>query len=125
MDKEDPHCSRKIFHPALVLPVVFVLLLVAFHFGFAPFVQPSYEPSTSATFFSIDGEGININEAGLEELMLLPGIGEVKAEAIIAYREQNGPFTTQEQLLEVNGIGPKTLNDMADMIHLGTEDIAV
>lgn len=50
---------------------------------------------------------VNINEADAEELAsILNGVGMKKAEAIVRYREQNGPFTQVEQLQEVPGIGP-------------------
>ncbi|WP_338644181.1 helix-hairpin-helix domain-containing protein [Yersinia bercovieri] len=53
---------------------------------------------------------VNINSANAEQLaQQLSGIGKKKAEAIIAYREQFGPFTDAEQLLEVPGIGPSFL----------------
>lgn len=52
---------------------------------------------------------VRLNSAGLEELMSLSGIGEVKARAILEYRQQVGKFTSVEQLLDVKGIGPKTL----------------
>lgn len=47
---------------------------------------------------------ININTASAEELMSLPGIGEVRAAAIIAYRQQNGEFETIEDIMKVKGI---------------------
>ncbi|MFZ1873804.1 MAG: ComEA family DNA-binding protein [Chania sp.] len=55
-----------------------------------------------------EGEAtVNINEADAEELAsILNGVGMKKAEAIVRYREQNGPFTQVEQLQEVPGIGP-------------------
>jgi len=59
---------------------------------------------------------ININKARMEELMSLPYIGEVKARAIIAYREAHGPFKVPEDLLNVKGIGPKTLERLRDYI---------
>lgn len=59
---------------------------------------------------------VNINKAGMDELMTLPYIGEVKARAIIAYREEHGPFKTPEDLLNVKGIGPKTLERLRDRI---------
>ncbi|MBS0054315.1 ComEA family DNA-binding protein [Yersinia sp. Marseille-Q3913] len=53
---------------------------------------------------------VNINSANAEQLaQQLSGIGKKKAEAIITYREQFGPFTDAEQLLEVPGIGPSFL----------------
>lgn len=53
---------------------------------------------------------ININSANAEQLaQFLSGIGRKKAEAIVNYREQFGPFTDVEQLLEVPGIGPSFL----------------
>lgn len=59
---------------------------------------------------------ININTASLEELMTLTGIGEVKAQAIIDYRETYGSFPTIKSLTNVSGIGDKTLAKIADKI---------
>jgi competence protein ComEA len=61
---------------------------------------------------------INVNTATLEELSTLPGVGAKKAEAIIAYRENVGRFTTLEQLAEVKGIGNKMLEKMKDRVSL-------
>ncbi|WP_337262887.1 MULTISPECIES: ComEA family DNA-binding protein [unclassified Serratia (in: enterobacteria)] len=58
-----------------------------------------------------EGEAtVSINDADAEELASkLNGVGMKKAEAIVRYREQNGPFTQVEQLQEVPGIGPTLL----------------
>lgn len=58
---------------------------------------------------------ININTASSEELQSLPGIGEVKAQSILNYRK-NHEFTKPEELLEVNGIGEKTLENLKNKI---------
>ena len=55
---------------------------------------------------------VNINKASLEELTLLPGVGPVLARRIAEYRAQSGPFLDGQQLLEVKGIGEKTLARM-------------
>ena len=50
---------------------------------------------------------VNINEATAYELASLPGLGETLAERIVAYRQENGPFTSADQLKQVSGIGEK------------------
>jgi len=59
---------------------------------------------------------VAINRATVEELLTLPGIGPVTAQAIIDYREEHGPFADLEALDAVNGIGPRTLEALADLI---------
>ncbi|UOR12251.1 helix-hairpin-helix domain-containing protein [Halobacillus amylolyticus] len=61
---------------------------------------------------------VRINQATLEEMQALPGIGPSKAEAIIKHREENGLFKKAEDLLEVTGIGEKTLENMIDTIQV-------
>ncbi len=66
------------------------------------------------------GDGkININNATLEQLDTLPGVGPATAEKIIAYRETNGPFLTTEDITQVSGIGDKTYEELADLICIG------
>lgn len=59
---------------------------------------------------------ININTATQEELETLPSIGEVRAQAIIAYREEHGGFRTTDELMEVSGIGEKIFADISPHI---------
>jgi len=61
---------------------------------------------------------VNINSADLVALDALPGVGPVTAEAIIAWREENGPFRTIDDLLEVKGIGEATLAELRDRVTL-------
>ena len=59
---------------------------------------------------------ININTASVSELMILDGIGEVKAKAIVEYRTKNGNFKSIDELVLVSGIGEKTLEKNRDRI---------
>jgi len=68
------------------------------------------------TQVSLSNEKININTASLEELEKLPGIGPSKAQAIIDYRTNNGPFKSIEEIKNVKGIGEKTFEKLKDLI---------
>lgn len=59
---------------------------------------------------------ININTATAEELDSLPGIGPTTALKIIDYRNQNGPFNSIEDIMNVSGIGPSTFENIKDLI---------
>lgn len=61
---------------------------------------------------------VSINDGTKEELMTLSGIGEVKAQAIIDYRNKNGKFSKIEDLMNVSGIGESTYNQIKDNIKL-------
>ena len=61
---------------------------------------------------------ININTADVEELTKLKGVGQKKAEAIIAWRKENGNFKTVDDLLEVKGIGEATLEANREIISI-------
>lgn len=59
---------------------------------------------------------VNINTATVEELKMLKGVGEKKAEAIIEYRKKNGSFQTKEDLMKVRGIGKKLFESFQERI---------
>ena len=61
---------------------------------------------------------VPINSATAEQLCVLPGVGKVLAEAIVAERELNGSFVFPEDLLMVKGIGEKKLADLRELITL-------
>lgn len=63
-------------------------------------------------------EKVSINTASKEELMTLNGIGEVKAEAIIKYRKQNGNFKSLDEIMLVSGIGEKAFAKIKENIKL-------
>ena len=74
---------------------------------------PADGSSAATTADSDNGGLININTATQEELESLPSIGEVRAQAIITYREEHGGFRTIDELKEVSGIGDKIFADIS------------
>ena len=71
--------------------------------------ETSGEISGGATRISANEQKININTATAQELTALTGIGEVKARAIVEYREENGRFRSIEELALVDGISYNTI----------------
>jgi competence protein ComEA len=61
---------------------------------------------------------VNINTEGPDRLMLLPGIGEAKAAAIVRYRTQYGPFSSIEDIMNVSGIGKALFEQIKDRIKV-------
>jgi competence protein ComEA len=72
--------------------------------------------SAVPTAGSPGGPLVNLNTAGQAELEALPEVGPVTAQAIMAWREQHGGFTSVDELLEVDGIGDATLGQLAPLV---------
>lgn len=83
-----------------------------------PSVAVTSGPSVSAvgTAGEDKDDVVNLNTATETELMTLSGVGPSKAAAILAYREENGPFKTVEDLKNVSGIGDKTFERLQPFI---------
>jgi competence protein ComEA len=64
-------------------------------------------------------ELLDLNQAGIEELQELPGIGPALAQRILDSRSREGPFRVPEDLLRVRGIGPATLERLRKLIRVG------
>ncbi|MEE8488792.1 MAG: ComEA family DNA-binding protein [Acidimicrobiia bacterium] len=75
-------------------------------------------PGPGALVESSEGGPLALNRASANDLEGLPGVGPVLAERIVAYREQNGPFTEVEDLLQVGGIGEAKLASIRDLVRI-------
>ena len=71
---------------------------------------------TSTGFASSQGETVNLNTATKEQLQTIDGIGDKKADKIIAYRQEHGAFKTVEDLKNVDGFGDKTVAKIKDRL---------
>lgn len=71
---------------------------------------------SGVSVFAGDAAKININKASVEELTQLQGIGQKYAAQIVAYRDQNGPFVSPQDLMKVPGIGQKTFDKNKGLI---------
>ena len=69
----------------------------------------------------LEGEILDLNTASEADLTRLPGIGEKRAADIAAWREENGGFSSTEELMEISGIGEGTFERVAPYITVGEE----
>lgn len=76
---------------------------------------PKVNESDTST---LDDDKVSINTGSKEELMTLTGIGEAKAQDIIDYREENGPFKALEDIMNVSGIGEALYEKIKEQIKL-------
>jgi competence protein ComEA len=81
--------------------------------GFSPVIAT---PVQNVIITGPDTDLININTASSFELETLPGIGPTTAQKIIDYREENGPFLSTEDIINVSGVGPGTYERIKDLI---------
>jgi len=102
----------------LLLTAVFFLLALLFtpRVGAARQVAPAFEqplaptppPAEDALYITLE-KRVDINHDDVSALTALPGVGKTTAEAIVAYREEHGPFSSVEELLLVPGFGTAAL----------------
>ena len=75
--------------------------------------------SPSSVGGKVQGGMVNVNSASAAELEALAGVGPKTAQAIVAYREANGPFARAEDVMQVKGIGAKKFEAMKGQISVG------
>lgn len=101
--------------------------LFALLFGALWLIAPCWQPGYAAGNYLAPAQGeqsgetmlLDINAATREQLMDLPGIGQAKADAILAYRARHGYFASAEELAQVDGISQKMVDGWADKITAG------
>ena len=92
--------------------------------GFIPDEEEGFVVITEGTPSPLAGEElVDINNASVEELDKLPGIGPTTAQKIIDYRDLFGPFAEIEDIVNVSGIGPATFDEIKDLITVGDQEL--
>lgn len=85
--------------------------------GEAPQASPSAPAGSTGTGSSSGGAAkVNINTATLEELGTLPRVGPVTAQRILDWRKEHGPFASVDELDSIDGIGPKLMESLKDLV---------
>lgn len=110
--------QRRLAHILLIAAGALILLTGAVILHSPSAAEIRAEP---AEFGALPRDALlDLNNATAEELMCLPGIGPVKAEAILSRRAELGGFETREDILSVPGIGEATLEKISPYITYGT-----
>ena len=121
-------------HPLLFTVILFSVFIIGIFVGrLVPFSADTPSASTGVLDVSAGDTNIppeldpnvfssgklNINSASKEDFALLPGIGEALAERIVAYRQQNGLFSSIIDITHVKGIGADTFSKISQYITVG------
>jgi competence protein ComEA len=77
------------------------------------------EAVTAETAVSAPAAPLDLNQATVDQLDELPGVGPATAQAIVDYRARHGPLASVDDLLEVRGIGPAKLDGFRDLVTVG------
>lgn len=94
-----------------------ILLFAVFLLHLSPKDKELVWASAAETTALQNAEGkINLNTASKEELRLLPEIGEVRADHIVKYREENGGFCCIEEITDVDAVGKALFEKISDKI---------
>ncbi len=88
--------------------------------GYAVSVQKDAAPAPSERRFYVPDGPVDLNTAGLSDLLTLPGLGVTKAQAILDDRARNGPFPQPQDVIRVSGIGQATYEKMAPYVTVST-----
>lgn len=124
MQKQQPNRKVLLFLATLVV-------LAGIVWGALFLIAPIWQPGTPVTYMpalpqteaaaeSAPTQLVDLNTADAETLQTLPGIGPAKAAAIIAYREEHGPFAALQDVANVPGISEKMTEKWAGLAQTGT-----
>jgi comEA protein len=118
--------GRRVVWTVIIVLLVAVIItggVVAWQRYSPPHAIEIYLPTPAETSADVSQpetpQKIDINRAEAWLLEALPGIGPSKAQAIIAYRQQNGGFKHITEITEVEGIGPAIYEEIKDLITVG------
>lgn len=115
---------KNVKHIILSITVIFICILIGMFLGRCTsnknYITLSPRQDTIAEeSYDVSSSKININTASKDELLQLPGVGDVLAQRIVDYRDENGSFQSTSDLGNIEGIGDKTLNNILPYITIG------
>ena len=118
----EPTTSPTLFAAAMVVAALALVALARVPAASAP-IAPlraarSARPSASTEGLQQlrDGQRLDLNRAGVGDLLLLPGVGPKLAARILEERDKRAGFASVEQLAEVKGVGPKKLAQLRELV---------
>lgn len=119
MRKDSPNKLERILLGYVMVACGMLLgYLTLFSPAFLPEVKPQIPVSAMMVEEFLKLSSTDLNTASRQELMELPGIGEVLSQRILDYREENGGFAAVEELIQIKGIGEKTLEKLRKYVYV-------